>query len=150
MIRVPSGLSTASQITSSPPNVMAIAKPINAVWLAMPGVFDSLQIPLATVDPTTHTIGNGGLQLRRRLGTTPLQEYLNCGTTQGAANTDTYDVRMSVVSKLVASADGGTTLTTTVQGMGRPISTSGDFLRCSSTGTLEIRLGEIARARADR
>jgi hypothetical protein len=129
---------------------VTIAKPINAVWLAMAGVFDSLQIPLSTVDPTTHTIGNGDLQLRRRLGATPLREYLNCGTTQGAANTDSYDVRMSVLSKLVASADGGTTLTTTVQGMGRPISTSGDFLRCSSTGTLEIRLGEIARRRAGR
>ena len=150
VIRVPAGagMGTATQMTSAAPNVVTVAKPLNNVWLAMAGVYDSLQIPLTTLDPTTHSIGNGDLQLRRRLGNTAIREYLNCGTTQGVANADSYDIRMSVMSKLAAAPGGGTVITTTVQGMGRPISTSGDYLRCSTTGSLEIRLGEIAKARA--
>ncbi len=149
MIRVPVGTTTATaaQIDMVKPTAVIIAKPLNVVWLQMAGVYDSLGLPLNTIDPAAHTIGNGNLQARRRLGTTPLHDYLNCGITQGASNTDSYDVRMSVISKLTADPSGGTSILTTVQAMGRPLSTSGDYLRCSSTGTLEIRIGEAVRSR---
>jgi hypothetical protein len=150
MIRVPVGTTnaTAAQFDMIKPTATAIAKPIDTVWALMASVYDSLKVPITTIDPKTHTLGNGDLQVRRRLGTTAAHEYLNCGNTQGAQNSDSYEIRMTVMSKLVATPAGGTEITTTVQAMGRPIATSGEYLRCSSTGSLEIRLGEIAKARA--
>ncbi|HEY4129470.1 MAG TPA: hypothetical protein VGM50_02580 [Gemmatimonadaceae bacterium] len=150
MIRVPVGttMATAAQINTIKPTAIHVAKPLNQVWLQMSTVYDSLGVPLNTIDPTTHTIGNGDLEARRRIGGAALRDYLNCGNTQGGSNTDTYEVRMSVLSKLAADPSGGTTITTTVQAMGRPISTAGEYLRCSSTGSLELRIGEAAKARS--
>ena len=153
MIRVPTANGSASVTSSVTANVTAVAAPIATVWRVMPAVFDSLSVPLTTVDPATHTIGNIEFRLRRRLGSVPLREYLNCGMTQGAPNTESYDVRMSVIARLATTAAGTTvttTVTTTVQGAARPVSVSGDELRCSSTGALEIRLGKLVAAQLAR
>jgi hypothetical protein len=53
-------------------HVTRISSPIDKVWLAMPGAFEALSIPISTVDTLTHSIANDGLKLRRVLGKTPL------------------------------------------------------------------------------
>lgn len=151
-IRVPTATpgGTASLTTTTVANVATVPLPLGRVWPVMGSVFDSLAIPLNTVDPTSHTIGNGDLKVRRRLGAESLRTYLNCGNTQGTPNSETFDIRLSVISQLTPDGPGGTTITTTVQAMARPVSVSGEYIRCSSTGALENRLGDIVAARLRR
>jgi len=150
-IRVPSSTGgTAALTTSAVANVATVVMPLETVWRAMPFVFDSLTIPVTAIDQKGHSIGNGDYHIRRRLGGESLRTYLNCGNTQGALNSETYDIRLSVIAQLSGETPTLTVITTTVQAMARPVSTSGDFIRCSSTGALEARLGNIVAAQLRR
>jgi hypothetical protein len=114
--------------------------PIDKVWSAMSPAYDSLAIPLTVFDPANHTIGNEGLKARRRIGNTRIGEYLNCGNGEGGPSADIYDINLSMVSRLQPNANGGTTITTTVDGAAKPASFTGDYIKCGTTGELEQRL----------
>ena len=114
--------------------------PIDKVWSAMSPAYDSLAIPLTVIDAANHTIGNEGLQARRRIGKTRIGEYLNCGNGEGGPSADIYDVNLSMISKLQPNSTGGTTITTTVDGVAKPASFTGDYIKCGTTGQLEQRL----------
>ncbi len=62
--------------------VSVLASGIEKAWLVLPAVYDSLGIPRSKVDRASYTIGNLGMQVRRRLGNVRLSKYLDCGTTQ--------------------------------------------------------------------
>jgi hypothetical protein len=119
------------------------------VWRVMPAVYESLNIPLSTVDSATHVVGNAGFNIRRRLGSVPLVRLIDCGTTQGGPSAETYDIRMSVVTQL-RSGDAGTVIATTVDPMGKPAAFSGEYIRCSSTGVLESRIADAVKTRVAR
>ncbi|MGH7677271.1 MAG: hypothetical protein ACRENU_02315 [Gemmatimonadaceae bacterium] len=121
--------------------------PIDRVWKAMPAVFAVLEVPIERFDAESNTIGNSALKLYRRLGKTPLTRYLDCGTTQIGPNADSYEVSLTVLTKLSRPpADtANTTVVTTVEAMARPIQFRGDFVRCSSKGALEARVIEILK-----
>jgi hypothetical protein len=121
--------------------------PIDKVWSAMAPAYDSLSIPLTVIDATTHTIGNSGLKARRRIGKTRIGEYLNCGNGEGGPSAEIYDINLSMVSKLQPNSVGGTTITTTVDGVAKPASFSGDYVKCATTGELEKRLVKLVEDR---
>ena len=123
-----------------------IAAPLADVWRVLPAVYESFGIPLSTVDSTTHSIGHSGFNIRRRLGTVPLVRLIDCGSTQGGPSAETYDVRMAVTTQLRAS-DAGTIVSTTVEPMGKPVAFSGEYIRCSSTGSLESRIADAVKSR---
>jgi hypothetical protein len=123
-----------------------IAAPIADVWRVLPAVYESLNIPLSTVDSLTHSIGNAGFNIRRRLGSVPLVRLIDCGTTQGGPSAETYDIHMAVSSQ-VHAGDAGTIISTTVEPMGKPAAFSGEYIRCSSTGVLESRIADAVKAR---
>ena len=126
--------------------VAEIQAPVDRVWNALPSAYDSLAIPLTVVDSVNHLIGNEGLQTRRRLGTVRLGEYLNCGSGQGGPSADTYDINLTVVTKLQPNKTGGTTATITVDGVAKSASFSGDYIKCATTGKLEQRLVKFVEA----
>jgi hypothetical protein len=109
-------------------------------------VYDSLGIAVATFDAASKTIGNTGLRLKRRLGEVALSKYVNCGSTQGFPSADTYEVFLSVTTTIRPAASGpqATEIATTIDGQARPITFSGEPVRCSSVSTLEARIVEIA------
>jgi hypothetical protein len=109
----------------------------------MAPAYDSLSIPLSVFDATSRTIGNEGLKARRRIGKTRIGEYLNCGNGEGGPSADIYEINLSMVSRLQPNAVGGTTITTTVDGVAKPASFSGDYIKCATTGELEKRLVKI-------
>jgi hypothetical protein len=128
-----------------------VAYPVARVWSAMKPVYDSLGIPITTMDPATHTIGNTSMRIRRRLGDVAMSKYVNCGNVQGIQGADAYEVVASVVTRLEASdSPAGTRLLTSVDAQGRPLTISSEYVRCTSTGVLESRIGEIAAALAKR
>lgn len=140
-VRIAGGQGGELRMTSSAQtNVTRIAFPMGKVWHALPAAFDNLGIPITSVDTGTHTISNGGLKLRRVLGSTPLGRYIDCGSTQVGENADSYDVYLTVVSQVEEDANGLAVLRTTFESMARPISFSREYSRCSSRGELERRL----------
>jgi hypothetical protein len=116
------------------------------VWRVLPGVFDSFAIPLSSVDDKARVIGNTGFNLRRRLGSVPLPRLIDCGTTQGGPSADTYDIRLSVLTQVSPTEGGGSSIITTVDAMGRPVAFSGEYVRCTSTGSLETRIADAIQA----
>ena len=138
----PSGLRMTSN-TLARVDTLWIA--LDRVWKVLPGVYATLEIPIEQFNSEAGTIGNSGLKLYRRLGKLPLTRYIDCGTTQIGPNADSYEVMLTVLTKLQRSrADSGiTTVATTVEAMARPIQFRGDYVRCSSKGTLEARLMEV-------
>ena len=124
-----------------------ISFPVGKVWHALPAAFEQLGIPITQADDATHTIANGGLKLRRQLGSTPLSRYIDCGTTQIGENADSYDVYLTITSRVDEEASSGlSVMHTTFEAMARPIAFSRDYARCSSKGELEKRLVEAVKS----
>src|SRR5262245_37997230 len=144
VVRVQTG-SGATMTTSTMPNSPnpqggVVGYPIDRTWTVMRAVYDSLGIPVAVFEPTSGTIGNANLRLKRRLGDVALSKYINCGNAQGFPSADTYEVSLSVITYARPDASGGTALTTTVGGDARPITISGEPVRCTSLSTLEAKV----------
>ena len=135
-----SGATGVSIVPSASEVNMTIASPMNTVWRAMPGVYQSLKIPLTTVDQATHTIGNEGLKALKRLGDVALSKYIDCGNSQIGPNADSYDVHISIVSQLTANPNGTTKLTTNLVASARPLTYAQEYSRCSSKGVLEAKI----------
>jgi hypothetical protein len=76
------------------------------VWVALKTTYDSLAIPISTIDPATHTMGNTTMRVRRRLGNIAMSKYINCGNTQGGPSADTYEIVLSVVTRAEAAEPG--------------------------------------------
>lgn len=148
-VRVASG--TGTMTTTMHPTINAngatIAFPLDQTWAALRFVYDSLAIPVATFDQSNHVIGNVEMRLRRRLGSVGLSQYINCGNTQGTPSAETYDIRMSVLTQAQATSAGSTSVLTTVEARGKPITMSGEYTLCSSTGVLERRVVDLVAAR---
>lgn len=131
---------------------------VNAIGAAVPftmdrtlpavrSAYDSLSLPVATFDAATHTVATTTLRLRRRLGETVLSKYINCGNTQGGQSADSYEIQLSVQTVLHAADAGTTSVLSTVTAQGRPITLSGEYSGCTSTGNLERAIAAIVAAR---
>jgi len=109
------------------------------VWTVLPAVYDSLGIPIATVDSKRFLIGNTGFKLTQKLGKTSLSKLIDCGRTQGFPSADSYEVYLQVTTH-VQPKDQGSTLSTLVEAAARPASLSGEYVKCSSGGVLEAAI----------
>jgi hypothetical protein len=111
----------------------------------LPLVYDSLSIPKTWLDPKQYLISSQGFKARARLGRTPLSRFIECGTTQIGPNADSYDVYMTVTSRLIPNG-ATSTLTTTVEAAARPLSFNQEYRRCTSKGELEKRITAAVKA----
>jgi hypothetical protein len=106
-------------------------------------VYEILRIPEAGADPEKKAFGN--LEFRaRRIEGERLSRYIDCGMGATAVpNADSYQVTMSVLTRLAPAEDGGTVVETTVDANGKPRNVSGNPVHCQSIGTLETRVAEL-------
>ena len=119
-----------------------VAAPVDSVWLALPKVYDRLEIPVAVSDRGQWTFGNPRYRAHRIEGNL-LSQYLDCGRGLGAPYADQYSVTLSVLTRLT-EAEGGTMVVTTVDGSAKPRDVSGNSGSCTSkVGRLELRLAEL-------
>lgn len=139
-------ISTPGEIAS---NVQTLPFSVDQIWRVLPAVFDSLGIPVQTLDAVKHTIGNAGFAIRHRLKNVPLSRYIDCGTSQLGPSADDYDVRLTLLTD-VRRDDGGATLTTSVQAVARPMNYAQEYSSCNSRGLLEQRIIDLLRARLAR
>ena len=124
-----------------------IAYSPDKVWDVLKSVYDSLSIPVGTVDPTRRLLGNTGFKAHQRLGKTSLGRYIDCGKTQGFPSADSYDIYLSITTHVQPGSNGTSTLSTLVEAAGRPMAFSGEYTRCSTLGTLESAITDAVRKR---
>ncbi|CAN5715654.1 hypothetical protein BH23GEM6_BH23GEM6_24530 [soil metagenome] len=118
-----------------------------SVWRVLPQVYESLALPVTQRDASSQTLGNQGLRLRRQLGGERLSRYLDCGRTQGVPSADTYDVFLTVNTRVQPGEAGTATLQTHVHASARSVSFSTGVVECSSTRALEEKIVERVTAK---
>jgi len=119
---------------------------MDAAWTAVNVVYNDLKIPITTLVDAQRIIGNDQFKVRRRVGSIPMQQILDCGNSQGIPNAETYDIMMTINSTMVPNPKGGVNLVTRIDATGR----SPNFSRenpvvCHSSGTLEKHIAELVR-----
>ena len=135
----------------NPANVHTISFAADRVWRALPAVFDSIGIPVATLDPAKRSIGNSGFKIRGRLRGVPLSRYIDCGnSTQIGPNADSYDVNITMLADVRPAESGASTVTMTLDAVARPANFAQEYSQCSSKGVLETRFIDILNARLQR
>ncbi|MES2177921.1 MAG: hypothetical protein V4550_08625 [Gemmatimonadota bacterium] len=117
------------------------------VWAVLPAIYDSLSLPLSEVDEKTRVIATSGAKVHKNLGTTNLGKFIDCGSAQGFPSADSYDVRLSVRTQVEQQPDGTAKVGTLLEAMGRPMTVSGAFVRCTSKYELEKRILESVKGR---
>jgi hypothetical protein len=124
-----------------------IAAPYDAVWAALPAVFDSLGIPVTVRDAASGQVGNTGFEVRRLLGGTMVSRYFDCGGDRATSSALSYDLFVAVTARLSRPSATETGLSTTTTVRGRPISTAGGWTPCESLGLLERRIVDAVARR---
>ena len=142
------GSMTIANTTSS--DVVSLASAADAVWRIMPSIYDSLGVTVNTMDQSRKMIGNTGYKIRQRLGKAPLSRYIDCGNSQIGPSADSYDVMLSVMSTVAPAGEKSATVSTIVEAQAKPVTYNQPYMRCSTKGTLEKRLGELLNARLAR
>jgi hypothetical protein len=117
---------------------------MEALWGALPGVYEILGIPVEYSDPSARRMGNERLSVRRIEGQR-LSRFVDCGSGITARpNADAYAVTLQVVTELrPGPGPGQTTVESWLTGSARPVETSGGTVGCTSKGTLEVRIAEL-------
>jgi hypothetical protein len=139
-------IGTLVMAASGGSDVFKVSHSADAVWKVLPGVFDSLAIPVNTIDPATKEIGNSALKIRSRLGKVYLSRYLECGNTQLGPNADSYDVVLTVMARVTAEGTAASSISTTVQAQAKPATYNQGYNQCSSKGAIEKRLVDLVSA----
>jgi hypothetical protein len=147
-VRITAGTGATSTTSINPTAAMAlggvVAAPPDRVWAVLRAVYDSIGIAPTTIDPATRTIGNPAARIRRQLKGVPMSQYIDCGKTQSFPSADTYEVFLSIATSAQPHPSGGTSVATVIEGQARPITFSGDPVRCLSLSTLEKRIATLA------
>lgn len=113
-------------------------------WIALPGVFQALEIAPKHIDSGQKIMGNVDHSVRRRLGGEPLSIYLNCGSSMSGPIANNYDVKLSVISQLHPAEEGRTLIRSRVAATARSREgTSSSSVQCGTTGRLEARIAEL-------
>ena len=148
---VPQGMrvttNSISSISTVEANTVTIPYTLDRVWSQLPAIYEEMGIPVGTFDMPGRTMGNTALKLRRQLGKVPLSRYLECGSAQGTASADSYEVYMSILSKVTSVGTDSTTLVTTIEAQARPTSLAGQFNSCASKHTLEKAIADKVKIR---
>jgi hypothetical protein len=144
------GTMTVETHPGAGPAIIRVGFPVVRVWEVLKTAFDSLAIPVSSVDPATHTMGSSSLRVRRRLGDVSVSKYINCGNTQTANAADGYEIVLAVTTQVQVANDGLSQLVTSVDAQGRPITLSSEYARCTSTGLIETRLAQLVTAQLNR
>ncbi|WP_396205825.1 hypothetical protein [Gemmatimonas sp.] len=127
-------------------NRTLVAAPPERAFQALSAAYAALNIPVTDINQQARTIGNSAFRTRRRVGDVPTLRALDCGGDSGMPNAETYQLTLTIQSKVVPSDAGGSVILTTLEGTGRnPTTAASNEVRCASLGALEKRIGELVR-----
>lgn len=129
---------------TSEPSVTETTMPatVGAVWSVLPSVFETLEIETSVVEPGSFRFGNLRFVARRIAGNR-MSRFVDCGDGFDGPRANRQRVTLGVLVRLVAAEDGGTLVTTVVDGYAEPRGVSGNPVRCRSTHVLEGWIEEL-------
>lgn len=115
---------------------------------ALRGVYDGLGLAVNTLLSDTRTLGVRNARAPRRVGGQPLSRLIECGSdATGMANADAYAVTLTAVSRVTVVGPASSLVVTQVLASAKPMSTSGNEVRCSSSGRLEQTINDAVAER---
>lgn len=117
------------------------------VFQALSAAYATLKIPVNDLDQAKRTLGNSAFRVRRKIGDVQTVKALDCGGDSGMPNAETYQLVLSIYSRVIPNDAGGSVIQSTVEGTGKSATTAASGqVRCSSLGALEKRIAELAKA----
>ena len=123
--------------------------PIADAWARLSKAYSDLGIPLTTVQPDAHVLGNEGMKRSHTLASQRISQFLDCGSGgSGSANADVYSINMSVVSRLTPTSENSTEVATLIQATATPMTFGTAPVVCSTTGSLEARIASMVGGNA--
>ena len=130
----------------------SVAAPADRVWLAVAGAYDDLKLPITTRVDASRQVASQGRRFRGSIGGTRLGILFNCGSSAAGGDlADSYELTVDVASTVAPAADAAqSTVQSVVSALARPVMTSGEPVRCASTGRLEQKIVEAASKRLQR
>jgi hypothetical protein len=121
---------------------------VQRAWAVLPAVYEQLQIPVTTVKSDQYLIGNPGAKVRRVIGGTAMPRFLECGSTNGGLNAETYLVTLSIHTQLVPATEGETSVFSVVDASAVPPGFgNSSAVHCASAGELERRIAALVAER---
>lgn len=137
-----------NMVSTTEVNSVLINAPVDKAWAALQEVYATLTIPVTELNQQTRTIGNNAYRVRRRIGDVPTMRALDCGGDSGMPNAETYQLLLSVRSRIIANDAGGSVVQTTLEGTGKNATTAASSdVRCSSMGALEKKIADLIKAK---
>ena len=109
----------------------------DSAWALLPGIYESLGLPLDEHDARVKRLGTCWKRVRSRLGGSQLSRYLDCGELRQMPNADAYDVDVLVLTA-VRQENGSPVIATIVLGWAN--APGGGRQWCQSRGALEKRI----------
>ena len=137
-----------NMLSTTEVNSTVVAAPPDQAFQALSAAYAQLGIAVTDLNQQARTLGNGDLRVRRRIGDVQTVRAFDCGGDSGMPNAETYQLRLTVQSRVIPSDAGGSVIQTTVEGSGRSATTTASSdVRCSSKGVLEQRIGALVKAK---
>lgn len=136
-----------NMVSTTEVNSALINAPVEKAWTALQAAYVTLGIPVTDLNQQSRTIGNNTYRVRRRIGDVPTMRALDCGGDSGMPNAETYQLLLTVKSRIIPNDAGGSVVQTTLEGTGKNATTAASSdVRCSSMGALETRIAELIKA----
>ncbi len=137
-----------NMVSTTEVNSALINAPVEKAWVALQEVYATLNIPVTDLNQQARTIGNNAYRVRRRIGDVPTMRALDCGGDSGMPNAETYQLLLTVKSRIIPNDAGGSVVQTTLEGTGKNATTAASSdVRCSSMGALEKRIADLVKAK---
>lgn len=126
-----------------------LAAPPDRAWSALTAAYADLELPVTLRVDDQRRIGSQGQRFRGAIGGTRLGLLFSCGASAGGGDAaDGYEVTIDLTSTVAPDPDGaGSVVRSLASAFARPVSTSGEPVRCVSTGRLERKVAEAAAKR---
>lgn len=117
------------------------------VWDALPVVYADLKLPLTLRSQGDRQLGSQGRRVRGSLGGVRMSLLFSCGAAAGGGEAaDSYELSLDLVTQVAAGPTAAeSVLRTFATAVARPMMTSGEPVRCVSTGRLEERVAAAVR-----
>jgi hypothetical protein len=147
------GTAGASELRSVNPTAAGVETPVRAdadkAFGVVQGVYDAIGLEVNTLVTGSRTAGVRNGRAPRRVGGVALSRLLECGNgVAGLANADAYAVTLTALSRVTAVGPASSLVVTQVVASATPRATSGNEVRCSSTGRLERVINDAVAERA--
>ena len=122
--------------------------PAEQAWSAVPWAFTELQLPGGILDTRQRVFGVENWRIGRTIGGRKPSYFVDCSSGTSGPNADTYDVTLNLRTTITPDGEQISHVQTLIEGSAKPVSTSGNAVRCVSNGRLEPLIAEAVMRQA--